>query len=145
MSSWKYSLKQLVYLLLLMKSVHKIHFPPFRSHYKSNLVSISEIRGGPQKPLGHLVHTEEIELQKKRVFPFQKRMRKFLRDEALNFFPLLRRGHQQHMQILWKKFFRWGENLLHKRQIHAKKSWMCVPTLEHHLKWVNSLFSIIIY
>ena len=65
MSSWKYSLKQLVYLLPLMKSVHKIHFPPFRSHYKSNLVSISEIRGGPQKPLGHLVHTERNWTSKK--------------------------------------------------------------------------------
>ena len=92
MSCWKYSLKQLVYLLPLMNSVHKIHFPPFRSHFKSNLVSISEIRGGPQKPLGHLVQTEEIKLQKNREFPLQKRMMKFLKDETLNFFPLTAEG-----------------------------------------------------
>ena len=85
-----------------MKSVHKIHFFPLRSQFKSNSVSISGIRGGPQKPWGHLVHTEEIQLQKKLEFPLQKRMMKLLKDETLNFFPLLRSGlcHQQHIQIL---------------------------------------------
>lgn len=67
----------MVYLLPLMKSVHKIHTPPGLS----SKVSISEIRGGPQKSLGYLVHTEDIELQKKQEFPLQKWMMKFLKDE----------------------------------------------------------------
>ena len=57
-----------------MKSVHKIHFPPLRSQFKNNLASISGIRGGPQKPWGHLVHTEQIQPQKKHEFLLQKRV-----------------------------------------------------------------------
>ena len=72
-----------------------------RSQFKSNLVSIWGITGGPQRPSGHLVHTEEIQL-KNQESPLQKWMMKLLKDKTLNFFPLQRRGicHQQHTQIL---------------------------------------------
>ena len=86
-----------------MKSVHKIHFPPQVSVQKQ-LSQYFWNQRRTSKALGTSGPHRANPTSKKHELPLQKRMMKLLKEERLNFFPLLRRGLclHQHIQILWE-------------------------------------------